>query len=103
MNWTTLHRIPQPEDFEPGARPVPTLTHVCVQGDTLSLCSGAGFGPVWADGGDEHPEDVDSLDRCTVCYSVYERRNREDRGRDPLPSNRLGVHVRRRDDRLVAA
>jgi hypothetical protein len=90
MNWTTLERVPQPEDFEPGARPVPTLTHVCVEGDTFSLCAKVDvYDGLYCESG-EHPENADTLDTCSVCWSVFERRRAEERGREPAPTQRLG-------------
>jgi len=90
MNWQTLHRLPQPEDFEPGAKTRSALTHVRVEGDTASLCGAVDVTDGdWCDGGDEHPEDIDSLDRCSVCWSVFERRRREEAGREAIPSQHL--------------
>jgi hypothetical protein len=89
MNWTTLHRVPQPEDFEPGAAKRPALTHVAVEGDTFSLCHKADvIDGLYCESG-EHPEDDCSLDQCRVCWSVFERRRAEERGREPAPSQRL--------------
>jgi hypothetical protein len=89
MNWTTLTRVPQPEDFEPGAPAVPSLTHVAVEGDTFSLCHKVDvIDGLYCDG-HEHPEDADTLDQCRVCWSVFERRRAEERGREPVPSQRL--------------
>jgi hypothetical protein len=89
MNWSTLRRMPQPEDFEPGARTVPTLTHVAVEGDTFSLCGKVDvIDGIYFDA-HEHPEDADTLDQCRVCWSVFERRRAEERGREPAPTQRL--------------
>lgn len=90
MNWTTLVRVPQVEDFEPGARRVPGLTHVAVEGDTFSLCAKVDvIDGLYCDG-HEHPEDADTLEQCRVCWSVFERRRAEECGREPAPTQRLG-------------
>jgi len=89
MNWTTLRRMPQPEDFEPGARKPSVLTHVAVEGDTDSLCAKVDLiDGEWFDA-HEHPEDVGTLETCSVCWSVFERRRAEERGREPAPTQRL--------------
>jgi hypothetical protein len=89
MNWTTLIRLPQPEEFEPGAKRRAALVHAAVEGDTLSLCNGVDLTDgEWIDQG-EHPENVAGLDSCSICWSVLERRQREERGLPAIPSQRL--------------
>lgn len=91
MNWETMTSLPTPDDYGPtGIRNRrSTCTHVRVQGDTSSLCGKACLlDPQWQ-AHDEHPEDVDPDDRCSVCYSVFERTAREEAGREGLPSNYL--------------
>lgn len=82
-------RVPRPEEFEPGAQRRSSTIHAAVEGDTLALCSAASLiDGEWVDQG-EHPEDVDGLHACSVCWSVLERRQREERGLPAIPSQRL--------------
>jgi len=90
MNWKTMEKEVRPEDFGATgeATRAITLTHVCVEGDSASLCGKAHVLDFWTEC-DEHPEDAAGLDSCSVCWSVYERENRAEAGRDPIPSQRL--------------
>lgn len=88
MNWEVLVNY----------RSASNLHHVRVNGDRRSLCQVADIEAGWeglGDALDVHPEDVDPMDRCSVCWSVYERRNREERGLAPAPSRYLGTRRQR--------
>ena len=90
MNWETLHRLPTPAECEPGATRPERRVHVRVAGDTFSLCHAADvLDGRWVPR-DDHPEDTDSDARCSVCWSVFEKRRREENGREAVPSNYLG-------------
>lgn len=97
MNWEVLTRDVRPEDVDERGRLPERCAHIRVAGDTESLCHAVNVvDDRWLPEPETHPEDVGSLDRCSVCYSVYERRFREERGLDPLPSRHLPNTAARR-------
>lgn len=84
MNWEVVQRaLPcafyANPDLDTICRWCKLLNHVRIQGDGITLC-GHHCSPMenWILKKDWHPEDVDAIDRCQICYQALLKRIRLD-------------------------